>query len=367
MKRYAKTYLHMGVVNINAGWIIGFVAAVCSVAAGALVLSYVFWDTPKSDAPTVQGILIEQSSSISPTPIPFRELTIPYLRERTYTSSVGELREFAAHTNYRSYTTTYTSDGLQIHALLTVPTGDEPEEGWPAIVFVHGYIPPVNYRTTEQYEAYVEALASRGFVVFKIDLRGHGSSEGEAGGAYYSSDYVIDTLNARAALATLPYVDADAIGVWGHSMAGNVAFRSMVAQNIPAVVIWAGAVYTYEDFVEYRIDDDSYRPPSDDSQRRRKRDELFATHGEFAPGSVFWHQVVPTNYISGVSGAIQIHHAVNDDVVDIRYSRNLMTILDGTSIIHQLHEYPSGGHNITGASFTTAMQRTADFFHEHLR
>jgi|GEM_PF-5243986 len=29
-------------------------------------------------------------------------------------------------------------------------------------------------------------------------------------------------------------------------------------------------------------------------------------------------------------------------------------------------EYPSGGHNINGASFSVAMQRTVDFYKKHL-
>src|SRR5690606_8606887 len=107
-------------------------------------------------------------------------------------------------------------------------------------------------------------LARNGFVVFKIDLRGHAESEGEAGGGYYGSDYVVDTLNARAALASSDFVNPKKIGHWGHSMAGNVTSRALAAMpEIPAVTIWGGAVYTYSDMQKYGIDDNSYRPPTD--------------------------------------------------------------------------------------------------------
>ena len=49
----------------------------------------------------------------------------------------------------------------------------------------------------------MDYLAQNGFVVFKIDLRGHGDSEGEPGGGYFGADYVTDTLNAHSALETL--------------------------------------------------------------------------------------------------------------------------------------------------------------------
>lgn len=306
---------------------------------------------------------IQSAPNVSPTTFPFIELTIPYLRAGSYESSLGELDQISQNANYTSYLTNYQSDGLKINGQLTVPTGDVPDGGWPAIVFVHGYIPPALYKTLVNYSAYVDYLAKNGFVVFKIDLRGHADSEGLASGAYYSGDYVVDILNARAALAIADFVNPDKIGLWGHSMAGNVTFRSFAArQDIPALVIWAGAVYNYEDLRSFGLNDNSYRPPEGNTERARKRKELFGKYGEFDPNSEFWKQVVPTNYLSDVKGAIQIHHAINDNVVDIRYSRNLMSILDKTTISHELFEYSSGGHNLTGVSFNSAMQRTVEFF-----
>lgn len=231
------------------------------------------------------------------------------------------------------------------------------------IVFVHGYIPPESYRTIEKYVAYVDTLAKSGFVVFKIDLRGHGESEGEAGGAYYSSDYVIDTLNAYSALQNFEKVNKNKIGLWGHSMAGNVTFRSMVVKkDIPAVVIWGGAGFTYSDILENGIGDNSYRPPSNNTERARKRKQLMDDYGTFNGDSWFWKQVVPTNYLDGVTTNLELHHAINDDVVSIEYSRNLNEKLDETSIPHELYEYPSGGHNISGNAFSRAMQRTIEFY-----
>lgn len=303
----------------------------------------------------------------SPTPMPFEDLTIPYLRSRQYTGVLGKLEQVSAVSRYTSYSTSYLSDGLKINAQLTIPNGDMPLEGWSAIVFVHGYIPPSLYETFKNYAAYVDYLASEGFVVFKVDLRGHGNSEGTPGGAYYSSDYIIDVLNAKSALQKSDFVNPQKIGLWGHSMAGNVVSRAMaVDTSIPAVVIWAGAVYTYSDMQKYGIQDNSYRPPSDQSQRTRRRTQLFEKYGQFNSESAFWKSVPMTNYLADIKGAIQIHHAVNDDVVNIGYSRDFDLLLDNTSIYHELNEYPSGGHNITGVSFSQAMRKTADFFKKYL-
>ena len=304
----------------------------------------------------------------TPTPFLFEEITIPYLRARKYESKLGELTKYSENTNYTSYLTNYDSDGLKINGLLTIPKEDEPDGGFPAIVFVHGYIAPTIYKTTEKYGDYIDYLARNGFVVFKIDLRGHGDSGGEAGGAYYSGDYVIDTLNAYSALQNSNFVNPKKIGLWGHSMAGNITFRSFVAKkDIPALVIWAGAGYSYEDLQSYGLSDGSYRPPTQNSERARKRELLNNTYGQFNPEQEFWKKVVPTNYLNGVRGAIEIHHATDDNVVSIEYSRNLMKILDNTMISHSLFEYNSGGHNIAGSSFSKAMQKTIEFFGGNLK
>jgi dipeptidyl aminopeptidase/acylaminoacyl peptidase len=139
---------------------------------------------------------------------------------------------------------------LKIYALLTVPEGEVPAGGWPAIVFNHGYIPPDIYRTTERYIAYVDKLARSGYIVFRIDYRGHDQSQGEATGAYGNPGYLVDVLNAVASIKKLPQANPERIGMWGHSLGGFLTLRAMViSKDIKAGVIWAGVVGSYPDLV----------------------------------------------------------------------------------------------------------------------
>lgn len=316
-----------------------------------------------------QEAVIERVQSILPKSFKndqFYPMTIPYLREREYDSELTNISEFSRNTSYTAYTASYNSDGFRVNGYLTIPNSEGPH---PAIVFIHGYIPPTVYKTTQNYTNYVDYFARNGFVVFKPDLRGHDTSEGDAFGAYNSGDYIIDTLNAYSALQKHEAVNEKAVGLWGHSMGGNVTFRSFVAkQNIPAVVIWAGAVYTYEDMQLFGIDDNSYRPPVDNTKRDKYRQELRAAHGAFNKEDEFWQTVVPTNYLEGVSGNIQIHHAIDDTVVDIGYSRNLKSLLENNPTISiDVREYSSGGHNIIAPAYDTAMQESVQFFKNHLK
>ncbi len=329
---------------------------------GILVLISVYSKSEKQSKNTDESI-----NNAAATPAPFAELTIPYLRNRTYTSALGPLEQVIQNSAFTSYLTQYDSDGNRINALVTKPSGTPPADGWPAIVFVHGYIPPAEYKTLEKYVEYVNSLARNGFVVFKIDLRGHGSSEGIATGSYYSSAYVIDTLNAIAALQASEFVNKKSIGLWGHSMAGNIVLRSMAVQpTIPAAVIWAGAGFSYEDLQKYGLNDNSYRRPNPSTQPQSDRQRLFTEQGMFNPDSLFWKEVAATNYVRDFKGAVQLHHAEDDTTVSSNYTKDLAMLLKTTEVPHESYLYSSGGHNISGANFTVAMQRTIDFYKKYL-
>lgn len=318
----------------------------------------------QTERTTLDANPLAEEESLESLPEEYQRLTIPYLRNQSFPGSQITIERTVSDTAaYTSYLASYKSEGLRIYGLLTRPKAAVPAEGFPAVVFVHGYIPPLQYQTTEKYVAYVDTLARSGLVVFKIDLRGHGSSQGEPGGAYYSADYIYDTLNAYESLKKLDYVNPESIGLWGHSMAGNVVMRSLaVKPDIPLGVIWAGAVYTYTDMREYGISDGSYQPSQ--NPNRNRREQLYQTVGEVSSENPFWIQVMPTTYADQITSLIQLHHAVNDPVVSVEYSRNLGKILQAADVNYQLYEYPSGGHNIESPSFTSAMNRTVEAFKE---
>ena len=143
------------------------------------------------------------------TPIP-NPMSIIALRNGEYPGSeITIIKELDRGINYHRYYAYYLSEGLKIYALLTIPDGTPPEGGWPAIVFNHGYIPPDVYRTTERYIHYVDEIAKSGYVVFRIDYRGHDQSEGEATGAYGDPGYQVDVLNAISSIKTLPEVNPE--------------------------------------------------------------------------------------------------------------------------------------------------------------
>ena len=316
------------------------------------------------------------TSTPTETPLVFevgQELTIQYLREQQISGSpITFERQLIDRSNYHQHLVSYISEGNKIYGLLTIPFVEPPEGGFKAIVFNHGYIPPTAYRTTERYSAYVDYLARSGFVVFKIDYRGHGESGGEPSGSYFSPGYTIDAIAALKSLQTLDFVDPQGIGMWGHSMAGNLTLRAMLVEpDIQAGVIWAGAVYSYDDFGQYGIDDNTYRPPTssetgDVPEFRRRRQQIFETYGRPDTGVDYWKAVSLTENIEFLTRPIQLHHAQDDSVVNIGYSFNLAVVLRDNGKTYEFYEYEGGGHNLISPYFERAMFRTVAFFQDNL-
>lgn len=291
-------------------------------------------------------------------------MSIEALRQGGYPGSAITLEQtLAPGANYRRYIASYRSEGLKIYGLLTVPNGTRPRAGWPAIVFVHGYIPPAQYRTIERYGAYVDGFARAGYIVFKIDLRGHGNSEGTPGGAYWSPDYTIDTLNAFHSLRQFPQANPERIGMWGHSMGGYLALRAMVVEpRIRVGVIWAGVVGTYEDLLyRWRRSPPAQIPPG----ALRRRELFLARYGlpESNPG--FWDSITAHNYLERVS-PIQIHHGIADAVVPVSFSQRLAQSLRDARRPYELHTYPGNDHNLS-QSFSLAMRRSIAYFDRYLK
>ncbi len=301
----------------------------------------------------------------TPTPTP-HPLTMQAMRARDYPGSDLVIEQtLDPGSNYYRYVASYLSDGLKIYGLLTVPYADPPEGGWPAIIFNHGFIPPTEYRTTERYVAYVNALATNGYVVFKPDYRGHGDSEGAASGGYSSPAYTVDVLNALASVQRYPGVDPEKMGMWGHSMGGHLTLRAMVTvESIKVGVIWAGVVGSYQDMLtNWRRN----RPfPTTSGRLSRIGQELTDTYGTWDENPEFWASISPIDNVADISGPLQLHHGTADGDVPLEFSESLYQAMVAAGKEVEYFTYPDNDHNISQA-FSSAMQRTVEFYDRFLK
>ncbi|MGE5603359.1 MAG: alpha/beta hydrolase family protein [Nitrososphaerales archaeon] len=342
--------------------------------------------TPEPPTATVEpptATLEPLTATPEPTAFPSRDpypLQIEVMRQQSYPGSAITIEQtLPPGSNYSRYVISYLSEGNKIYALMTVPDGPKPATGWPAIVFNHGYIPPQQYRTTERYVAYVDAIARSGYIVFKSDYRGHGKSDGEPVGAYGFPDYTADVLNALTSVKAYKDADPVRIGRWGHSMGGSLTLRAMVvSKDIKAGVIWGGVVGPYPNIFQRGP---NWRPRPRPTPRftptpippggigpygRAWQRELTLKYGTVQQNPAFWASISPNSYLADISGPIQLDHSVTDEEVPVEASQTLYKEMQDAGKTVELYTYPGDNHNIS-KNFNTAMQRTVAFFDRYVK
>jgi uncharacterized protein len=269
--------------------------------------------------------------------------------------------------NYHQYIASYMSDGLKIYGLLTVPIGEKPVTGWPVVIFNHGYIPPRQYRTTERYIAYVDAFARYGYIVFKSDYRGNGSSQGQPEGAYYSPAYTTDVLNALSSVKKYKDADPNRIGMWGHSMGGNITLRALeISPDIKVAVIWGGVVGSYDDLINHWHTPRFSPPPEQLQLRNNGQRGLIQKYGQPNSNPAFWNGIDPTTNLALITAPLQLDVGSSDEEVPPVFSEELQTKMKTAGNTVEFYSYPGSDHNIS-QGFDLAMQRSVDFMDKYLK
>ncbi|MEM7279361.1 MAG: alpha/beta fold hydrolase, partial [Pseudomonadota bacterium] len=222
-------------------------------------------------------------------------LSIEALRERHYNSQLqieSVLSSPSAPSAYAeerggpiaassSFMASYHSDQLRVYARIDIPASPMPVDGYPVVLFLHGYIgidqapdPDLLHHKASYYSEMLDAYTSAGYLVVTPGFRGHGTVNSIAAqgieylttwdaGSYVSPlYYAIDTLNLLEGLGSLAQAnwsefsssivrpDLKQIHVVGHSQGGDVALTvlavagegSMVETPIAAASIWAGCI-----------------------------------------------------------------------------------------------------------------------------
>ncbi len=122
--------------------------------------------------------------------------------------------------------------GTTITGKLFQPVDATPKNKMPGILNLHG-----GSNDKDTSDAISIELARRGFVVLEPDGYGQGDSQGLQNPAFVfiNPTYTQGRDFSYTFLSTLPFVDANNLGIVGHSMGGADAFK--IAQMNPGVKV----------------------------------------------------------------------------------------------------------------------------------
>jgi dipeptidyl-peptidase-4 len=199
-------------------------------------------------SPDGSQVALLHSDDVSPTEL-FLVVADGQSVERRITTSPPA--EFAQTSWARARYVTLPSriDDYTLHARLLEPVDLDREKRHP-VVFGPVYSNTVRNRWAGRNAMLHQLLVERGYIVVQVDVRGstgYGRAFREEFLMDFAGEDVEDLHSAVEYMATLPYVDAERIGIWGSSYGGTLSIYSLFKKPglFKAGVAGAAAVNPY--------------------------------------------------------------------------------------------------------------------------
>lgn len=300
--------------------------------------------------------------------------SIDELRAEDRDVELALLGEIDGGAGFNAFLFSYESAGLTVHAMVATPDAPLPKSGFPVLVANHGHHPdPPQYGITAEgkdwrpgdyYRRIPELFTAQGFMVVMPDYRGHNNSQGFefTEGMLESSYYTEDVINLLAGLSTLPLADLDKVFMWGHSMGGEVALRTLLATDrVRAASMWSsvGGDIWEQSYYYSRYEDphafDSAETPKSVIERLRGRMAAFGDDYDYADSE-------PLLHLEYLNTPIIIQHAVGDRGAAYKWSERLAKELYVRGKQYEFYSYPGNEHLFNEADMQLAAERDAAFF-----
>jgi dipeptidyl-peptidase-4 len=256
-----------------------------------------------SVAPDGATLAVLRSSDITPTELYLVDLQEQGV-ERRITHSPPEVFDTYPWTEPRYVTFDSRVDGATLHGRLLLPRDLDRTKKYP-VILGPVYRDTVRNRWRERFSLLEQYLALEGqYISFQVDVRGstaYGRDFEEGILKRYGQIDIEDLHSGVEYLKTLPYVDHDRIGIWGHSYGGLLTVSSVFKKPGVYRVAIAGAPATnawhMPPFITTRARDpvsagESYLEGSPISHGEALQDRLLIIHGTQDQGNLFKDSVV---------------------------------------------------------------------------
>jgi dipeptidyl-peptidase-4 len=256
----------------------------------------------------------------------------------------------AARFPQREFITVPAADGItQLNGWVLKPAGFNPARKYPVVMIQ--YSGPNSQEVLDRYDiSWYYALTEKDFIVACVDGRGTGAR----GEAFRKNTYMKlgitesdDQIAAARYLGTLPYVDAERIGIWGWSYGGYNVLMSMSRGNGLLKAGVAIAPVTDWRFYDTVYSERFMRTPQQNNDGYRNGSAI-ALAGQ-------------------LQGRLLLIHGTADDNVHFQHSVEYTRALIRANKQFDLFFFPDKNHSISGDNTRRYLyDKVIGFFQEHL-
>uniref|UniRef100_A0AB33JE86 S9 family peptidase n=1 Tax=Prevotella sp. GTC17260 TaxID=3236796 RepID=A0AB33JE86_9BACT len=289
----------------------------------------------------------------------YSEPTVPRNIDITNTENGKQIRYFTAANPWKGYEVPEYSCGslkaadgaTDLYYRMVKPTHFDPNKKYPTIIYVYGgpHAHNVDARWNYASRGWETFMAQNGYLLFILDNRGsenRGKAFEQATFRQLGQEEMKDQMQGIAYLKTLPYVDADKIGIHGWSFGGFMTTSLMT--NYPDVFKVGVAGGPVIDWKWYEV-----------MYGERYMDTPQSNPEGYAKTSLI-------KQAKNLKGKLQIIIGENDPVVVPQHAKAFIhqCILDGTQPDYFM--YPGEPHNMRGHQSTHLHERISQYFFDYL-
>ena len=245
---------------------------------------------------------------------------------------------------------TVESDGYKLNGYIIKPVDFDPNKKYPVIM--QQYSGPGSQQVLNKWSLdWQEYFATQGFIIACVDGRGTGGREKAFQSVVYQKlgKYEsIDQIAAAKYMASLPYVDAEHIGIWGWSYGG---YEALMAMSTPGSDYAAGVAIA--PVTSWKFYDTIYA------------ERYMRTPQENPDG---YRDGAPLENTDKLKGKLLIMWGSADDNVHVINSMQYISKLHGQGNQFDMMIYTNMNHSINGCSVRLPLyQRVLNFFKANLQ
>ena len=243
-------------------------------------------------------------------------------------------------------------DGTPLYGKLILPTDFDKTKKYPVIVYL--YNGPHLQLVTNNFPAsgnlWYEYMAQRGYIVFTMDGRGssnRGKQVEQAVFRHLGETEMKDQLKGVEYLKSLPFVNAEKMGIHGWSFGGFMTTSFML--KYPEVFKAGVAGGPVIDWTLYEI-----------MYTERYMDTPKENPEGYAKANLL-------DKVQNLKGKLLMIHGAQDDVVVWQHSVKFLKSAVDKGVQLDYFVYPGHPHNVSGKDRVHLMQKVTDYFDLYLK